>query len=57
MQAENIVTAQDWRKTGLNDGRHGNPRLTLAELGGAAKEYLDGYKEGRAELLKFKRTK
>ena len=32
--AENIVTAQDWRKTGLNDGRHGNPRLTLAELGG-----------------------
>ena len=56
-ETQKTVTPQDWLLTGFNDGCHGNPRLTIGELFGASKEYLAGYKEGRAELLKFKRTK
>lgn len=44
-----IVTAADWKRTGFNDGKHGNPPWPPKGMGQEARTaYREGYREGAA---------
>lgn len=52
-----VVTPADWRRSGFNDGRHGNSSWPPKGHAESRSAYLDGFRAGRAELSAFRRAR